>query len=142
VKHSRPVHAKNGGVFHCRPDEWRHLKQQLAGEPGAAMSADVSGLRSARGVLRRLGSDLSFPEWYGGNFDALVDCLGDPELPAGRCPTLLLTGLGDLHRADRAGLDTFLAALRAAIEERQAQGRPLTVVVDIPLPGLEAFPGP
>jgi hypothetical protein len=106
------------------------------------MSADFSGLRSARGVLRRLGSDLSFPEWYGGNFDALVDCLGDPELPAGRCPTLLLAGLGDFHRADSAGLDTFVAALRAAIEDRQAQGRPLTVVVDVPLPDLGAFPGP
>ena len=39
----------------------------------------LSRAASAGEALRRLGKALNFPDWYGANFDALIDCLTDPE---------------------------------------------------------------
>jgi hypothetical protein len=45
------------------------------------LHADLSLSRPAHGrsVLRQLGKSLHFPDWYGANFDALFDCLCDPD---------------------------------------------------------------
>ena len=102
--------------------------------------ADVTALKSLRGVLRRLGETLEFPDWYGGNLDALVDCLSDAELVAGRTPAIAITGLATLQAHDPEGFAGLLAALGAATEERAAAGRPLAVLIDVAAPGLPALP--
>ena len=33
----------------------------------------------AEALLKQLGDVLDFPDWYGANFDALHDCLTDPD---------------------------------------------------------------
>ena len=102
--------------------------------------ADVTALKSLRGVLRRLGETLEFPDWYGGNLDALADCLCDAELVAGRTPAIAITGLATLQAHDPEGFAGLLAALSAATEERAAAGHPLAVLIDVAAPGLPKFP--
>lgn len=34
-------------------------------------------LRGAKGLLARLAHGLSFPDYFGANWDALIDCLSD-----------------------------------------------------------------
>lgn len=48
---------------------------------------DLRGSRSKAETLARIAASLDFPEWFGHNWDALADCLGDlPWLPPGaRC---------------------------------------------------------
>ncbi|MBP2474113.1 RNAse (barnase) inhibitor barstar [Crossiella equi] len=38
---------------------------------------DGTGARTKREVLLRFAEALSFPDWFGGNLDALYDCLAD-----------------------------------------------------------------
>ena len=102
--------------------------------------ADVAGLKSLRGVLRRLGDALDFPDWYGGNLDALVDCLCDAEQASGCCPTIAIAGLATLQAHAPEGFASLLAALGAATEERAGAGRPLAVLLDLDLPGLPSLP--
>jgi len=102
--------------------------------------ADVTGLKSLRGVLRRLGDALDFPDWYGGNLDALVDCLCDAELSAGRSTSIAIAGLATLQAHDPEGFASLLAALGAATGERAAAGRPLAVLLDVTAPGFPALP--
>jgi hypothetical protein len=102
--------------------------------------ADVTGLKSLRGVLRRFGDALDFPDWYGGNLDALVDCLWDAELSAGRSTSIAIAGLATLQAHDPEGFASLLAALGAATGERAAAGRPLAVLLDVTAPGLPALP--
>jgi hypothetical protein len=129
-KRSRPT---TSGVFHARSEHFGR-------ESTAALQADVSGLKSLRGVLRRLGETLDFPDWYGGNLDALVDCLCDAELAAGRSPKIAIAGLAALQAHDPEGFASLLAALGAASEERTAAGRSLSVLIDVAAPGLPLLP--
>lgn len=117
------------GLFHAGREHF---------EPGssATFQCDMAGLKTLRGVLRRLGNTLDFPDWYGGNLDALVDCLCDPELASGRSPTIAIAGLATLQANEPGGFSSLLTALGAAIDERAATGRPLTVLLDVAAPGL------
>ena len=38
---------------------------------------DLAGCRDKDTALDRIAAALRFPEWFGANFDALADCLGD-----------------------------------------------------------------
>jgi hypothetical protein len=120
------------GIFRVGPEH-------SGPDSSVAMRGDVAGLKSLRGVLRRLGEMLDFPDWYGSNLDALVDCLCDSELAAGRCPTIAIAGLATLQTHDPEGFSRLLAALGAATDERAAAGRPLAVLVDVTAPGLTAL---
>ena len=48
------------------------------GELGFAwFSVDLSRARNVPGFIKALQRDLRFPDWFGGNLDALNDCLSD-----------------------------------------------------------------
>lgn len=38
---------------------------------------DLDGVRTKAELMRRVGAALRVPEWFGGNWDALADCLRD-----------------------------------------------------------------
>lgn len=132
MKHAVPGTA---GLFHAGSD-W------FAASQAGVTCADVGGLKSLRGVLRRLGDRLGFPAWYGGNLDALVDCLCDPGLAAAKVPLIAVAGLSTLRTADPDGFANLLEVLRAAVAERAGAGRPLTVVIDVAAPDVPPLPGP
>lgn len=71
---------------------------------------DLAGCRDKAGLLGRLADALEFPGWFGQNWDALADCLGDLEwLPA----------------------DSYLLVLEGADELRQAAPRDYWVALEI-----------
>jgi len=43
----------------------------------AVRRIDLKGVRSKEALLDRVSSALSFPEWFGRNWDAAADCLSD-----------------------------------------------------------------
>jgi hypothetical protein len=71
---------------------------------------DLAGCSDKAGLLGRLADALEFPGWFGQNWDALADCLGDLEwLPA----------------------DGYLLVLEGADELRQAAPRDYWVALEI-----------
>ncbi len=52
----------------------------------------LEGARGKEELLRRMAAALDFPDWFGGNWDALEDCLGDLSWHRGDGHVLLIAG--------------------------------------------------
>ena len=68
---------------------------------------------------RVLAAGLQFPDWYGGNLDALHDCLTEINQPT----ELVIRGSDALETA----LGSYAAALRRVLADSAAQNDALTV---------------
>ena len=115
--------------------------------PGAALDAvrnarldlarvDLAGVADKETLLERLAQGLAFPDWFGGNWDALEDCLADLSWRAGTGHALLLEHHGELP-ADDVGV--LIEVLRAAAEHWAGRGRPFFAVFVDP-EGIVALP--
>lgn len=88
-------------------------------------------------LLQNFAAALRFPAWFGHNWDALEDCLGDLSWSDAPGHVLLIEGA---RAGDEFGI--LLDVLRSSAESWAARGRPfLAVFVDpdgaLPLPRFE-----
>lgn len=72
--------------------------------------ADLGGVRDKEALLARLARALGFPDWFGGNWDALEDCLCDLSWRPGAGHVLLLHGQEALLPDDLGVLLDVLAS--------------------------------
>ena len=73
-------------------------------------------------LLDGLADALEFPRWFGRNWDALADCLGDLDMPT----VLVIDGTARLQRDVR---DTLVELLARAAVDSAATPAPLSVVL-------------
>lgn len=74
---------------------------------------DLSAVESAEDLHREIARGLSFPAWYGGNLDALHDCLTDLSEPS----ELVLRGEAALSGLLGRRADAFRRVLRDSAAE-------------------------
>lgn len=86
--------------------------------------------------LERIARALDFPSWFGGNLDALADCLADVGADA-RGVVVLWDGWGPFARADERGFGRTLDVLRQRAEDGQ---RPFLVMLRGDGPDVDALP--
>lgn len=133
--------GKRAGLYHL-PAEHRQAVEQQAHRHGFAVhAADLSACRTTAEALAALGRACAFPEWYGGNFDALLDCLADPEGLSAPGQLLLISGIAPLRLKVADDLSLILDVLAAASEERRTNGPPLWILLDAPASGVAPWPG-
>jgi len=126
------------GLYHLPVG--RKKEFSACGQPVFEISLNQAA--TAHEVLDRLGKTCNFPDWYGNNFDALHDCLTDPEWPAASAPpTLLIDGLDRLRHDIPETFSTLIDVLRSACENRAADARPLRIVLTTPARGVPDLPG-
>jgi Barstar (barnase inhibitor) len=104
---------------------------------GSGIRVSRVGLAGAAGkaaLLERVARALDFPRWFGGNWDALEDCLGDLSWSSADGHVLLIEGAAELPADERGILVDILASVAAAWAER---GRPFFAVF---LDGSPALP--
>lgn len=128
------------GLYHlpaARRDELLTLaaKGRLALLPVAA-----DRCRNVNEALHQFGRALGFPAWYGGNLDALHDCLTDPDWHPKRGVVVLIAGLEAVHHGDPARFPALVEVLRSAGQSRSAEGNPLWILLDAPAPGVPDLP--
>jgi hypothetical protein len=71
------------------------VPRKAAREAGLALlEVPLEGLTDKNALLRQFAASLAFPDWFGGNWDALEDCLTDLSWLGAAGYVLLL------HRAD------------------------------------------
>ena len=97
---------------------------------------DLGGAADKDALLARLAEALGFPDWFGGNWDALEDCLADLSWRAGEGHMLLLERHGELHLDD---LGVLIDVLAAAADYWRGRGRPFFAVLVDP-EGVLALP--
>ncbi len=108
--------AKSGVYRTSRSDEILEATQ------GSELKVARIGLAGATGkvaLLARIARALAFPHWFGGNWDALEDCLTDLSWSDAGGYILLFEGAADLPADEHGILIDILASAAASWAERR-----------------------
>jgi hypothetical protein len=103
----------------------------------AVARADLGDCADKPTVLARLGRALRFPDWYGGNWDALADCLGDLSWLPAPGYLVLVEHSGAWRGADEEGFGTLLAILNEAAADWRDRNVAFWVLLPLPAPELQ-----
>ena len=132
--------AKQSGLFHATPARRRKFESVAQGLGFAILHARIEQGMSTATTLRELGQAFHFPAWYGANFDALLDCLSDPDWQPANGHLLLIDGLDALRQANPDDFATLIDVLRAAVEARCPTGKPFWILLETSARGIPALP--
>jgi len=119
----RLTDAARSGVYRARRTV--EILEAARGTRLDLARVDLTDVQDKDALLERLALALGFPGWFGGNWDALEDCLADFSWRSGEGHVLLFDGHGALTQDDLGVLLDVLAAAAAYWAER---GRPFFVV--------------
>ena len=111
--------AKRSGVY--RVTGSAEIEDAVRGTRLDLAAVDLRDVEDKQALLERLAQALAFPEWFGGNWDALEDCLCDLSWRPGEGHVFVLRAGVQLPADDFGVLVDVLAASGAFWAER---GRP------------------
>lgn len=132
--------AASAGLFHLPAARISDLPDLVARSHQLLLSVNVAAHGDIQDVLREFGTAFGFPIWYGINFDALHDCLTDPDWQLNKGLVLLISGLETLRRNDLEAFATLIDVLRSAAAARSATGHPLWILLTSPARGVASLP--
>lgn len=113
--------AAKSGVY--RSAHARDIGDALQGSALMLRRIDLAGAAGKEAMLERIARALDFPAWFGGNWDALEDCLGDLSWTGAEGHVLLFEGAAATE--ERA---TLVDVLRSAAAFWTARKRPFFAV--------------
>lgn len=92
----RFLDASKSGVYRVADEG---IPREAAREAGLALlEVSLEGVAGKDALLQRFAASLAFPDWFGGNWDALEDCLTDFSWRQAAGYALFLHGAGELAR--------------------------------------------
>ncbi|MDF2259191.1 barstar family protein [Streptomyces ferralitis] len=128
------------GVVHWQRD--RPTAELLAAARDAGRRADaldLQGVADKAGFMARCAEALKLPDWFGRNWDALYDCLTDPDvLPAESARLLVISDWQGYAAAAPGEWRTALNVLGDAAAYWEKTDTPLLVLLaepDVTAPG-------
>mgnify|MGYP000914853174 CR=1 FL=1 len=128
--------SQNGTYFIDVRD--REGLEEIARELGfAAAVVDLAGCLDKDEVLDRFAAALRFPDWFGRNWDALADSLGDLSWLPAEGYLLLLDHAGAWRAAEPGQFDTVLEILDDAARTWSAQRVPFWTLVPLSAQALD-----
>lgn len=131
----------NAGLHSFDPNQAEAVENNARNHALPVMIARLGDCGSIPQALRHLGKALAFPDWYGGNLDALYDCLCDPDWHPGIGQVVMLLETAHLRLSDPKGFASLSDVLAAAAEARLEVGQPLWLLIDSPAPGIPPLSG-
>ena len=115
--------AAKSGVY--RAPHGRDIADSLGGSPLRLARIVLEGATDKDALLSVIAAALDFPRWFGGNWDALEDCLADLSWSKAAGHVLLIEGAASLPADERGILVDILASAAASWKDR---GRPFFAV--------------
>lgn len=88
---------------------------------------DLSGVSDKEQLLMRVASALEFPRWFGRNWDALEDCLGDLAWRANDGHVLIIEGFEVMRARQPDDFGVLLDILASSAQYWHERGRPFIV---------------
>jgi RNAse (barnase) inhibitor barstar len=126
--------ASRSGIYRApRSDD---VLDALHGSDFDLVRIDLAGITDKPALLARLAETLEFPEWFGGNWDALEDCLTDLSWRPGVRHVLLVERFEALRAARSDDFGTLLDILEASAAYWSERGRPFFAVLIDPAGAL------
>ena len=114
------------GIFRLSRTDLPALRQAADELKQAFFSVDLGSARNVPGFIRALSRDLDFPEWFGGNLDALNDCLTDFSWCPATGYVITLDG-SEALRANPTSFAVFNEVLASVVEAWQLRNIPFRV---------------
>lgn len=115
--------ARSGVYRTSRSDA---IEEALRGSRLSLARVELAGAADKAAVLRAIGRGMAFPAWFGGNWDALEDCLTDLSWRDADGHVLVLAGPIALPSDD---LGILIDVLDASAAFWKARGRPFFAVL-------------
>ncbi|CAB1367479.1 barstar family protein [Denitratisoma oestradiolicum] len=128
------------GVYHLPADGREALIRGAEANGCVVFAVDLSGARDKAGLLETIGRTMAFPEWFGHNLDALLDCLADLGWRPGEGYLVLLDHCDGIHGRAEADFVATLQVFEAAAAEWREQGIAFWCFVDMQADGLAWLP--
>jgi RNAse (barnase) inhibitor barstar len=94
-----------------------------------AVRIDLDGCADKAEFLERTAAALGFPAWFGGNWDALFDCLADLSWRPARGHVLVFENTAEMRRHAPESLDTAVTILGDAAAAWNERGRPMRAFI-------------
>lgn len=126
--------ASKSGVY--RAPHGRDIADALQGSRLRLARIDLAGVAAKEALLARIAAALDFPSWFGGNWDALEDCMTDFSWSTSAGHVLLFENAGNLPADERGILADILAAAASFWKERKQPFFAVFVDLAAPLPEL------
>lgn len=133
----RFVEGRKSGVFRA-VEPPADLEGAVAKAGLAYVRLDAQAARTRSAMLGAISRALSFPSWFGRNWDALEDCLTDLSWLDGGGLVLVVEGFGTYAEADPDGFAILLDIFKSSAEYWRDRGGPFWVLfAGKPAAGLE-----
>ncbi|HLT44850.1 MAG TPA: barstar family protein [Luteimonas sp.] len=100
----------------------------------AVVAIDFASCTGKDDALARFARALRFPEWFGGNWDALQDCLSDLSWLRAEGYLLILDNVAQWREADDESFGIALEILEQASNAWRLRPVPFWAVVPVPDP--------
>ncbi len=108
--------AKSGVYRASRSDE---ILDAAGGSALNIARIDLKGVSEKEALMQHIAQALGFPRWFGGNWDALEDCLTDLSWSKAAGHVLLIDNAERLPADERGILVDILASAAASWAERK-----------------------
>ncbi|MCP5060114.1 MAG: barstar family protein [bacterium] len=92
------------------------------------MECDVSNVSGDDSLFRKLASAMSFPDYFGGNWDAVDECLRDLEWLSGKGYVLLVRNSHQLWSTSPGSAGSLIESWLFCAEEWASKGVPFHLV--------------
>lgn len=126
------VEVDQAGTFYLTASDVDGLRAAAVDLGFRVVDIDLAGCADKPALLRRFAEAFAFPAYFGHNWDALADCLGDLEWLPAEGYVLTLGNLQDLRAADAADYATLVSVLEGACEEWRERGLPFWAFLALP----------
>lgn len=133
------VDAKAAGAFFLTERDLGPLRSAAKGAGLHAVTLDLDGCRDKQDLLCRIAVALEFPDYFGHNWDALEECLGDLAWLDAPGYVLGIEHSEQLRVASGDDYATFVSILEECSDQWRERDRPFWAFIALPDDDFEAL---
>jgi Barstar (barnase inhibitor) len=126
---TKVIEAKRSGVYRA-PKDIAALRKAAATAEALWLELPLAGVANKKQFFAACAKQLKLPSYFGGNWDALADCVRDFNWLAGKGYVVCLSGQ---EKFAKSAADDYLTALDVLAEAAvfwKGRGTPFIVLVD------------
>ncbi|MBS3936912.1 MAG: barstar family protein [Sulfuritalea sp.] len=127
---------EHAGVFHMPLDGEDALTGAAEQDGYCVFRVDLAQAQTKAAMLDAIAKAMNFPEWFGHNWDALLDCLADLGWQPAEGYLVILEHCDGIHGHAEADFVQTLQVFESAAGEWRDQGIPFWCFVDMQADGI------
>lgn len=126
----------HASVYHMPLDGEAALVAAAERNAYCVFRVDLAGVQDKAELLSAIAKAMAFPEWFGHNWDALLDCLADLGWRPAEGYVVILEHCDGIHGRAETDFVQTLQVFEAAANEWREQGIPFWCFVDMQADGI------